>query len=57
MLATNEILTSKHDIAALKVKHLSITFKYVHDSNAEDSDTAVEGFIFWCGCWFKTFMT
>ena len=60
MLGTNEILVSKHDIAALKVKHgqfeiailvlhkfvvfyygLSITFKYLHDSNAEYSDAAV----------------
>ena len=63
-LGTNEIFSSKHDVAALTVKQghfvtailvflqfsrllcrlkvcRSITFKYLHDSNADYSDAAI----------------
>ena len=45
-----------HLLSQLKMSR-SRTFKYLHDSNFEYSDAAVQGFIFECGCWFKTFVS
>ena len=48
------LLTVNDILLRLKVL-INITLKYLHDLNAEYSDTAVDGSIFKCGCYLKTF--